>query len=48
MYGGYAEVGYNLFEHSKSEKLKSQKLNAFARYETLDLNQSIPDNGVYD
>ena len=48
MYGGYAEVGYNLLEHAKSEKLKTQKLNAFARYEILDLNQSIPDNGVYD
>ncbi|MEP6952037.1 MAG: hypothetical protein ABI863_22295 [Ginsengibacter sp.] len=48
MYGAYAEIGYNLLEHAKSEKLKSQRLNAFARYEMLDLNQSIPDNGVYD
>jgi len=48
MYGSYVEVGYNLFEHAKTEKLQSQKLNAFARYEMLDLNQSIPDNGVYD
>ncbi len=48
MYGSYVEVGYNLFEHAKEEKLQPQKLNAFARYEILDLNQSIPDNGVYD
>lgn len=48
MYGGYVEVGYNLLENAKNEKLKSQKLNAFARYEMLDLNSSIPDNGVYD
>ncbi|MEO8412873.1 MAG: hypothetical protein ABI472_04410 [Ginsengibacter sp.] len=46
--GGYIEVGYNVFEHTKSEKLQSQTLNAFARYEMLDLNQSIPDNGIYD
>jgi hypothetical protein len=48
MYGGYAEVGYNLLENSMNEKVKSQKLNAFVRYEMLDLNSSIPDNGVYD
>jgi hypothetical protein len=48
MYGSYVEVAYNLFEHAKSEKLQSQKLNVFSRYEILDLNQSIPDNGVYD
>ena len=48
MYGGYAEVGFNIFEYASSEKLRSQKLNAFVRYEMLDLNSSIPDNGVYD
>ncbi len=48
MYGSYIEVGYNLLEHAKTEKLQSQKLNVFARYEILDLNKSIPDNGVHD
>ncbi len=48
MYGGYIEAGYNLFENSKNEKLRSQTLNVFGRYELLDLNQSIPDNGIYD
>jgi hypothetical protein len=48
MYGGYIEAGYNLFQNAHSEKLRSQKLNAFARYEILDLNASIPDNGIYD
>ncbi len=48
MYGGYAEVGYNLLERSRNEKLKPQQLNVFTRYEVLDLNQSIPDNGIYD
>lgn len=48
MYGGYIEAGYNLFENAGSEKLHSQTLNVFARYETLDLNSSLPDNGIYD
>jgi len=48
MYGSYIEVGYNLLEHARKEKLKSQTLNAFARYEMLDLNSTLPDNGVYD
>ena len=29
MYGAYAEVGYNLFENSKREKLKSQTVKCF-------------------
>ncbi len=48
MYGGYAEVGYNLFEAAKKEKLQSQQLNFFARYEMLDLNNTIPSNAIYD
>ena len=48
MYGSYVEVGYNLLEHAKNKTFQPQQLNAFARYEILDLNQSIPDNGVYD
>ncbi|MFT3908878.1 MAG: hypothetical protein QM737_05590 [Ferruginibacter sp.] len=46
MYGAYAELAYNLLEHSK--KLKGQQLNIFGRYETLDLNASIPENAIYD
>lgn len=48
MYGSYAEVAYNLFENAKKEKWKQQKLNAFARYEVLNLNSSIPGNALYD
>ncbi len=44
--GAYAEVGYNLFQNLK--KAKKQKLIAFARYEYLDLNASLPDNGIDD
>ncbi len=46
MYGAYAELAYNLFEHSK--KLKGQQLNIFGRYETLDLNADIPKSALYD
>ena len=45
-YGYYAELAYNIFEHS--QKLKDQNLNVFARYEKLDMNASLPSNGIYD
>jgi hypothetical protein len=48
MYGGYAELGYNLLSHSKSPRCSNKQLNIFARYETLDLNASIPSNGLTD
>lgn len=46
MYGAYAELSYNLLEHSR--KFKNQQLNLFGRYEILDMNASIPSNGIYD
>ncbi|OMP77779.1 hypothetical protein [[Flexibacter] sp. ATCC 35208] len=46
MYGAYGELAYNLLE--KSVKYKEQQLNVFGRYEILDLNSSIPSNGIYD
>lgn len=48
MYGGYVEAGYNLFASAKNEKLQSKELNVFARYEMLDLNNTIPSNAIYD
>jgi hypothetical protein len=48
MFGAYAELGYNLLEHSKGVKAKSKQLNLFARYEMLDLNAKIPVNGIID
>jgi hypothetical protein len=48
MYGGYIEAGYNLFQAVKNQKLRSRELNVFARYEMLDLNNTIPANGIYD
>jgi hypothetical protein len=45
-YGVYAEVAYNLF--FTMEKLQSQSLVAFVRYEKLDINASIPSNGITD
>lgn len=46
MYGAYGEIGYNLFE-GKS-KMGDQQLVAFTRFETLDLNATIPSNAIYD
>lgn len=48
MFGAYAELGYNLFEKAKKEKLKHKQLIAFARYESLDMNSKLPKNGVTD
>ncbi|GAA4311070.1 hypothetical protein GCM10023143_19980 [Compostibacter hankyongensis] len=48
MYGAYAELGYNLFETAKSDRLKTQQLIVFARYERLNLNARIPANGITD
>ena len=46
MYGGYAELGYDLLYFRK----KQPQLIAFARYEALDLNAKIPTppNAIYD
>lgn len=46
MYGGYAELGYNLFEGNTKKGI--QQLVVFSRFEMLDLNASIPSNGIYD
>ena len=43
IYGGYAEVGYNLlYNRFKNEKA----LIAFGRYEYMDLSATLPKNGV--
>ena len=46
MYGAYAEIGYDLF--TGNTKMANQQLIAFARFEKLDLNASIPSNAIYD
>jgi hypothetical protein len=46
MYGAYGELGYNLLQ--TVAKMQDQQLNVFARYEVLDMNNSIPSNGIYD
>lgn len=48
MYGAYVELGYNVFEHLKSKTFENKQLVAFARYEKLNANQSIPSNGIID
>ncbi len=45
-YGLYAEVGYD-FLNTKTKNSKKQFI-AFARYEKLDLNSSVPSNGIED
>ena len=46
MYGYYAEVGYNLFQ--PFAKIRSKSMLLFARYESMNLNASLPKNGVED
>jgi hypothetical protein len=44
-YGYYAEIGYDVLNgHSTSD----EQLIVFARYEKLDMNASIPSNGIID
>lgn len=46
MYGYYAELGYNLFQ--PFTKLSSKSLLLFVRYEAMNLNASLPKNGIED
>jgi len=43
-YGAYAEAGINLLYLFNKETKKTLML--FARYETIDLNKTIPENGI--
>jgi hypothetical protein len=45
-YGGYLEVGYNIFQ--PFNKLSAKQFNIFARYEKLDMNYRLPANTLYD
>lgn len=45
-YGVYAEIAYNLFQRMSYHKEK--QLIVFARYEKLDMNAKVPDNGIID
>ena len=45
-YGAYAEVAYDIFHVMK--ELRGKQLIAFLRYEKLDINTTIPSNGVID
>ncbi|WP_183560177.1 hypothetical protein [Mucilaginibacter sp. SP1R1] len=47
-YGAYAELGYDLFYRSNYGKTNPQQLIVFVRDEKLDLNASIPENGITD
>jgi hypothetical protein len=43
MVGYYGEIGYNLFQLFKKPE---KNLTAFVRYENLDMNNKLPDNGI--
>jgi hypothetical protein len=45
-YGAYAEIGYNILH--KMADPDERQLIAFIRYEKLDMNSSIPSNGIND
>lgn len=44
MYGAYGELAYNLLYNTDSK----HQLVAFGRYENLNMNQTIPQNGITD
>lgn len=46
MFGAYAELSYNIFQ--PVPRLDGKQLIAFARYERLNMNASIPLNGITD
>ena len=43
MNGFYVEAGYNLLNKTKYE---DKRLNVFGRYESFDLNATVPSNGI--
>ena len=45
-YGAYGEIAYNIFHAIK--KMEKQEFVVFVRYESLDMNVSIPKNGITD
>jgi len=48
MYGAYAEIGYNLLQKAKKPTWASRQLVAFARYEKLNVNNTLPASGIID
>lgn len=48
MYGAYAEVAYDIFHGFKKPAFDDRSLIAFARYERLNMNATIPENGITD
>jgi hypothetical protein len=46
MAGAYAEAAINLL--GLTEKENPQRLNVFARYEGMDMNVKVPENGISD
>ena len=45
-YGIYAEVGYDIFYTMR--ELRGRQLIAFVRFEKLDINATVPSNGIAD
>lgn len=44
MLGAFAEIGYNIF--NLTEKYKNKNMTVFARYEWIDMDYKIADNGI--
>jgi hypothetical protein len=47
-YGAYAEIGYDVLYHMGYGRSNPQQLIVFVRDEKLNLNSSIPSNGITD
>lgn len=48
MFGAYAELSYNFFETIRNPRFTDKQFIGFARYERLNMNASIPVNGITD
>lgn len=48
MYGAYVEAAYDIFHSFKSSYFDGKNLIAFVRYERLNANATLPDNGIID
>lgn len=48
MMGYYVELGYNLFQLFNKTKTNEKNMTLFVRYENLNMNYKLPDNGIYN
>lgn len=48
IYGMYAELSYDVLNNAYKENMHNKSLIGFVRYERLNLNAGLPENGIID